>query len=256
MIKYFERLEPDYDMMIRHSEKMFEESYDKVNMMLFENHYLTEDVSSSFADSIKKFFTELILAFKNFGRSLKEDMDYAAREKDIKVKLKNLRENLNQKYDEGNNYVYITDVWAYQKEYEKAVKDLDKFAKRFTKTKYQSTFQIDDDLMEFYDRCDKYDKKLDELSEKKIKVDLVKAIEFVEAELRGDSFIFQSINDYTRELEGYKRSAETLNEKYRALGAKVIPKHVSLIKQCTTRISKFIRKHAAKFIAKTVFYFA
>ena len=84
----------------------------------------------------------------------------------------------------------------------------------------------------------------------------MKALDFVEDEIRGKSEIFKSLNDSLRDFAEIQQNADQLKTKMDILGADVIPKHVGFIQKMINGICGFVRKWTVRIIMKIVFTFA
>lgn len=222
---------------------------------LLSNHYVTEAVKDSLWTRLKQFFTKIILSLQNFAKELKVKIEYVITEKQIKHKLNSLHKELKEKQTEGIRNIEMVDYWEMKRIFKKYHSELTAYAKRFSKISYTKTWQIEDDLKDFNELVEKCNKDLDEANQKKIKVSVSKALNFVEDEIRGKSEILESINDSMREFSEIQQIASGLQTKMNILGAEVIPKHVGFIQKMVNAISSFIRKWTVKIIMGIVFIF-
>jgi len=222
---------------------------------LLTNHYVTEAVKESLWTRLKQFFAKIILSLKNFSKELQIKIDHTIAEKQIRQKLDSLHKELKNNQAVGIKTVEIVDYANMKSIFFKYHNELTNYAKKFSKIKYTKTWQIEDDLKEFNNVYEKYTKELEEASQKKIKISVKKALDFVEDEIRGKSEILKSINDSTRDFSEIESIAEALQTKMDILGAEVIPKHVGFIQKMVNSISTFVRKWAVKIIMGFVFLF-
>ena len=222
---------------------------------LLTNHYVSESVSDSLWTRLKDFFTKIILAIKNFIKELKVKIEYAINEKQIKQKLHALHEELKDKEYKGINAVELTDYISMKNIFNQYYDKLIGYAKKFSKVKYTKTYQIENDLEEFDKMMDKFNKELEEASNKKVKWSVKKALDFVEDELRGKSDVFKTLNQSMSDFAEIEQIAENLRTKMNVLGVDVIPKHVGFIQKMIIGISGFIRKWTIKIIMGIVFIF-
>ena len=146
--------------------------------------------------------------------------------------------------------------WEMKRIFSKYYEDLTQYAKKFSKVKYTKTWQIEDDLAEFDKLIDECNRELEKASEKKIKVSVEKALNFVEDELRGKSEILKALNNSLRDFAEIEQNADQLRTKMNVLGTDVIPRHVGFIQKMTNGISKFVRKWVARIIMRLVYFFA
>lgn len=222
---------------------------------LLTNHYVTEAVKESLWTKLKQFFTKIILSFKNFSKELELKIEYIINEKKIQKNLHELHKRLKDQQKEGTQNFEMVDYWEMKRIFNKYHDELIKYAKKFSKVKYTKTWQIEDDIAEFDKLLDKCNSELEEVSQKKIKVNIKKALSFVEDEIRGKSEVLVSINDTMREFAEIEQLAENLKTRMNILGADVIPKHVGFIQRMVNAIGSFVRKWTIKIIMGIVFVF-
>ncbi len=222
---------------------------------LLTNHYVTEAVKESLWDKLKQFFTKIILSLKDFGKELQIRIDYVIKEKQIRRKLDEMYKEL-KKNESNAKRVEMVDYWTINKLFNNYYKELSSYAKKFSKVKYTKTWQIEDDLAAFDSLMDMCNAQLDDVYNKKIKVPVKKALNFVENEIRGKSEVMQSINDSLATFREIQQTAENLKTKMNILGADVIPKHVGFIQRMVNAISGFIRKWVTRITMNVVFVFA
>ena len=223
---------------------------------LLTNHYVTEAVKESLWTRLKQFFTKIILSFKDFIKELQIKIENVVNQKQIQRKLHEMHKELKDKESMGNKTVEMVDYWEMERTFNKYHKDLMNYAKKFSKIKYTKTWQIEDDLNEFNELINKCNNELDKISQKKIKVQIKKALEFVEDEIRGKSEVFESINESIKDFSEIEQLASNLKTRMDILGADVIPKHVGFIQKMVNAIGAFIRKWSVKIIMGFVFVFA
>jgi predicted nucleic acid-binding Zn-ribbon protein len=134
--------------------------------------------------------------------------------------------------------------------------DLWKEAKKFAKIKYKNVSQIDRDLDVFNNKMKKYETQLDQIENKKVKVNIDDAINFLSKEIGQNSQVMKTIEDSEQRVKELEQAAMLLEEQRNILGSDIIPKHVSLIKRVTGSITSFIRRKVSKIIGVIVFLFA
>lgn len=222
---------------------------------LLTNHYVTEAVKESLWTKLKQFFTKIILSFKNFGKELQIKIEHTINEKQIQKKLHDMHTQLKEHQSAGDRNVEMYDYWKIKSVFNEYHDELIKYAKKFSKVKYTKTWQIEDDLDEFNKLLEKCNSELEILFSKKIKVNIKKALNFVEDEIRGKSEILTTINDVSREFKEIEQLADNLKIRMNILGADVIPKHVGFIQRMVNSIGAFIRKWTIKIIMGIVFVF-
>lgn len=222
---------------------------------LLTNHYVTEAVKESLWTKLKQFFTKIIVSLRNFDRELEIKITHVIAEKRIRQKLDSLHKELKDNQSAGIKTVEIIDYENMKSIFFKYRNELSSYAKKFSKVKYTKTWQIEDDLKEFNNVYEKYTKELEEASQKKIKVSVSKALNFVEDEIRGKSEVLKTINDSTTDFKEIENIAQGLQNKMDILGAEVIPKHVGFIQKMVNSISAFVRRWAVKIVMGFVFLF-
>lgn len=222
---------------------------------LLTNHYVTEAVKESLWTRLKQFFTKIILSLQNFTKELQVKIEYVINEKQIRHKLHQLHKELKENQSTGIKSIEMVDYWEMKRLFNKYHDDLMSYAKKFSKVKYTKTWQIEDDLDDFNKMVEKCNTELEEISKKKIKVSTMKALNFVEDEIRGKSEVMKTVNDLQREFSEIQQIAEGLKTKMNILGAEVIPKHVGFIQKIVNSIGSFIRKWSVKIIMGIVFVF-
>lgn len=220
------------------------------------NGYYNEAKGDSLWDSIKKFFAQIVETINTYARDLLARIEDTIRKKEIHRKLKQLRSELKEQSGKGAKTVRVMDVWKYRDTYLRMNKDLWKRAKRFAKTKYTKTYEIEDDLKEFDDTVSSYTAKLEEIQNSTIEVSTLKMLSFVEDELRGKSDVIATLNDSMTKFREMERDALNLKTRYAILGSDVLPKHVNFIKRMARSITNFVHRCVVKFITCVVFVFA
>lgn len=256
MKKIFLECESSYNGSMQHINFCLESAIFTYTEDLLTNHYVTESTKKSLWDKLKEFFTKIILSIKNFGKEIQSKIEYVINEKKIKYTLNNLHKEMKEQQSAGAKSIEIVDYWQMKKIFNKYYKSLTTYAKKFSKVKYTKTWQIEDDLKEFNELYNKCNKELEEASNKKIKVHIKQAINFVEDEIRGKSELLKTLNDTTREFAEIEQIASGLQTRMNILGAEVIPKHVGFIQRMINSISAFIRRWVVKIVMGVVYIFA
>lgn len=243
---------------------IFSTSIDNINLRLIEavvefheesndSFYVTERQRDTLYVKVKKLFSDMIVSIKNFINQVKIDVERRVRDAKTESKLRKLYKELKQT---GDKSIEVVDVWNLKDYYLKAVSELKKYTKRISKMEYKNTSQIDDDLANFNTTIAKYEKNLEELSNKKKKVSTLKLITFVEDEISGRSKVIDSLNDSITIIDNMKREVNNLEARKAILGPDVIPKHIGLFRRISQKITSFFRNWAAKIISRIVFLFA
>lgn len=223
---------------------------------LYTNHYVTESEKESLITTIKKFFINLIESIKNYGRELSIKIDYVIREKKIKENLERLKREIISNKEKGSQYVEMIDYWNYKNKYLELNRKLTVYAKKMSKMNYNKTWEIEDDLEKFNIIIEDYSHIMEEASLKKIDVQIDKALEFVEDELRGKSEVLSTLNDSMRLFQDMNREAQMLESKLNKIGSDIIPKQANLLFRIANAISSFVKKFVTKFVMGVTFLFA
>ena len=255
MDELFFEYESAYDGAMSYPNSCLESAIFTYTEDLLTNHYVTEAVKESLWTKLKQFFTKIILSIKNFNKQLQINIEHTLVEKQIRNKLDSLHKELKDKQEAGIRNIEIVDYERMEDIFFKYYREMVSYAKKFSKVKYTKTWQIEDDLKDFNDLYQKYTKELEAASQKKIKMSVKKALDFVEDEIRGKTELLKTINDSAREFAEIQNIAEGLETKMNILGAEVIPKHVGFIQKMVNSISAFVRKWTVKIIMGIVLIF-
>lgn len=217
-----------------------------------EFNYCTESTSDSLVVKLKKFFADLVASFKNFTSSIKIEVNKKLRDTAFKNKLRSLYKDAEAKQAAGVRKIEVVDIYSYLNEYLDAVSDLKSYAKKFSNMKYKHVKDIDDDTSDFNSLVEEYEKSLEQISKKKIKVKPSQLMAFIEDEISGRSKVMVTLNDAITLFEHMKDDCSLLETRREILGPDIIAKKVGLIRRVATRISSFIKRHVVKFISTIV----
>lgn len=226
------------------------------NDMLYNEHYVVESKRESLMVTIKRFFTNLIISIKDYIRELSIKIDYTIREKHIRKNLEELREEIIKTKDMGKRFIDMPDYWNYRDTYLELNEKLSIYANRISRMMYKKAWEAEEDLEKFNIIIEEYTDIMIEASDKKIRVNTLKALDFVENELKGKSEVLSTLNESMELFEQMYRQAKMLETKINILGQDIVPKHVNLLMQVANGISAFVRKHATRFIMGVTFLFA
>ncbi len=218
--------------------------------------YITEKEHKSLYAHLKEFFSKIVTALVNFKNAIKNKLKVFASENTLEIRLRNARRDLLSKKSQGEKYIDSIDYKRYESTYLKMIDDLWKEAKKFAKIKYKNVDQIDRDLDIFDTKIKKYEAQLDQIENKKIKINIDDAIEFLSREIGQNSQVMKTIEDSEQRVKELEQAALLLEEQRNILGSDIIPKHVSLIKRVTGSITSFIRRKVSKITGVIVFLFA
>ena len=247
--------------------KLFESATDRADKQLTQyiiecyeaysiKSYITEKEHKSLYAHLKEFFSKIITALINFKNAIRNKLKVFASENTLEIRLRNARKELMVKKSQGEKYVESIDYKKYESTYLKMTDDLWKEAKKFAKIKYKNVSQIDRDLDVFNNKMKKYETQLDHIENKKVKVNIDDAINFLSKEIGQNSQVMKTIEDSEQRVKELEQAAMLLEEQRNILGSDIIPKHVSLIKRVTGSITSFIRRKVSKIIGVIVFLFA
>lgn len=247
--------ESAYEGCMSHTNTILEYAIFEYTEELLTNHYVTESTRESLWLRLKKFFTKIILAIKDFTKELQSKMQHVINEKQIRHKLDDMRKTLKEKKSVGVKTMTMTDYKSMQRVFDKHYDTLIGFAKKFAKVKYTKTWQIEDDLNEFEKILKTCNDELEDASKKTITITIDKALDFVEDEIRGKSEVFKNLINSIDEFEEIRQLAENLKIRMDILGADVIPKHVGFIQRMVNSIANFVRKWTIKIMMGVIFIF-
>lgn len=245
-----------YDSSMNYANKILEKAIFEYGDFLYNEHYISEKTEDTLWTSLKKFFTILIVSIKDYIKELSIKIEYTIREKQLKNKLKKIREEILDAKNKGKHEIEIMDFWNYRNKYLELNKKLKKYANSFSKIKYTKTWQIEEDMEKFNNIINEYSEIMVDASQETITVNINIALDFVEDEIRGKSEVLKTLNDSMQLFEEMHRIAGNLRTKMDILGADVIPKHVNFIQKIANSISSFVRRFVTKFIMTVVFLFA
>lgn len=235
--------------------KEFDNYYYSYFVALYDGN-ITESVSDPFGASIKKFFTNLITAIRNYINKFKNYLGKSSREAGYITTLNTMEKNIRKAKDEGKTKVTMPDYKFIRNEYNAMCKDLKSYAKKFVKMKYKSTIEIDRDLDSFMKVSNAWDKRMEKAVEKKKTINIDDALRFVENEKSGYTHVFDTLNDAITQINDIKHVAEETAARTSTLGSDIIPKHVNFLRRIANAISSKVTKFAAKTIAVNVLLFA
>jgi len=201
----------------------------------------------------KKFFANLIAAFQNFIATVQVELDGKIRSSEFENKLRKLHTELKEGEKGGIKTVEVHDVWSMKDKYLDCVNDLKQYAKKFCEMKYKRTSEIDNDIIQFNTKMEKYKQELETVSKKTIVVPISKMIDFIEDEVSGRSKVMDTLNDAITLLQQMNKDCELIEKRRDILGPDIIPKHIGFLRRIATNISSFFKHWAVKIITTIVF---
>ena len=237
------------------ADKEFDDIYYNYCASMYDSEF-TESVSEPFGSSIKKYFSNLITAVRNFINKMKNYFSSNAREASYIHTLNAMEKSIRKAKEEGKKKVTMPDYRYIRSEYDIMVKDLKKYGKKFTKMRYTSTIDIDNDLEDFSRAMDRWDKRMNRVLKSTVTMSVDDALRFVENEKRGYTHVFDGLNDCIQTIDELRHVAVETAKRVGTLGSDVIPKHVNFLRRVANAISKKITNFASKTIAVNVLLFA
>ena len=249
------------------NDSFFEESLDNAYMELiqasanftegvYEEGYITEKAYDTFTTKLKKFFAEVINALKKFKDYLKQQIMATVRKKEYNRRLHKLREELREKSSLGIAYIETTDIISLANTYIDMVDDLKRYSIKFSKMKYSTVTEIERDIDSYKDKVEDYEKKLEKLMDKKIKMSTQKMLNFVEREISDQSHVMMTIADCMDTIEQIEDQVDSLEKKKDIIGADILTRHTGGIRYTVRSFSLFVKKWVVKVITTVVFVFA
>lgn len=254
MISNFNSTMDIFDNSINIYEKQMTSDILYLQQKVFEDGYITESTKKSIIDRVKDFFSKLMISIKKFIKEIQIKMKTIITDQKIKQKLKKMRNEL--EYRNQDELIDVIDVWNFKKDLLDINNKLWKYCDKFTKMKYNNATSIENDLKKFEEIVEESNKKIEIDSNKKIKVSVKNAIEFIDNELNGTNDVIKTIIKSIAKFDKMQVQATSLEAKYKIQGPDIIPKHIGFIERMALNLAKFLKKWISKFIMTVVFMFA
>lgn len=222
-----------------------------------EDEIFQEGAVYNILDDILAFFQRIINDLVCFGKKVKNDVDSLIKKREVRLKLKKLKEELKTKENEGIKKVSMIDVESfvnYYTSYErKIMKKLETLSRGNFKKRTKFEKVADDIETDLEDMSD----ALQECVDNRIKVNIDEAIRYVEDNLNGQNEVEKKFVEVTHKLKDVsltverviKNSSNKEDESYKRA-------YVGRLKRITRKISSTIGKWWSKFVMCVVFFFA
>lgn len=243
--------------------RMVEKSYlHEINVLekeyseyMFEHvNVLYESEKLPFYTRVKNFFVKLIKDVELYIKTLGVNIDTIIQKKNLTRRLKELKETLSK--ENPNKTVEMIDAFKLKSFITDSYKELSKMCDKFSKIKYKDAFDIDRDMDIFNNKIEKFNNKLKEFDDKKIKVKISEALEFVNNELSHRTDITKYMVESVSKIKEMQLVAENLQKKVDYFGQGIIPKHTNFIQRMSLSLATYIKKGVSQFIFTVVFLFA
>lgn len=222
-----------------------------------DSEYYGEGAVYDVLDDILSFIQRIINDLISFGKRVKNDIDSLIQKKEVRSKLKKLKQELSEKKEDGVKKVSMIDVESfisYYKSYEnKIINKLCVLSRGNFKTKKKMEAIISDIENDLDDMDDKLQSTLDN----RVVVPITKAIKYVEDNLSGSNEVEKKFVEVTHSLKEVSINAERVIKNATLNSDKMLQKnYVSGIKKITKKTSNVTGKWMRKFVMCVVFFFA
>ena len=228
-------------------------SYEEEYTMMTESKNISND---TIIVKIEKFFASIITALNKYRVQVKNIVAKGVRRISMRIWLKTTYDRFVKEKEKGTKKVTMPDYKSLLRAYKDAVADLSVYSRKFAKTKYNSTLDIDKDIEKFNKIADMYESQIKKIEDTSVTVKIDTAIQWIEDEVSGKGTTIQSINDAIETIDYLHMECVNIAKRKDILGPSVIPKHIGFIRKIIMSINKAIHRLVGKFIGGVVFTFA
>ena len=227
--------------------------YEEEYTMMTESKDISND---TIITKIEKFFASIITTLNKYRVQIKNIISKGIRRISMRIWLKTTYDRFVKEKEKGTKSVTMPDYKALLRSYKDAVTELSICSKKFAKTKYNSTLDIDKDIEKFNKISSKYEQEIKKIEEATVTVKIDTAIQWIEYEVSGKGTTIQSINDAIETIDYLHMECVNISKRKDILGPNVIPKHIGFIRKIIMNINKTLHRLVGKFIGGVVFTFA
>ena len=219
--------------------------------------YYSEGAAYDFLNSVLSFFQRLINDLVTFGKKVKNDISSIIQKKQVHLKLKTLKKELNEQKDDGVKKIKMVDVYDYIDIYQTYEKKITKKLNTLSKGNFKTRENMLSVVENIESDLDEMDEKLDKILSNKVTVSINDAIKYVEDNLSGKSKVEVCFVDACHKIKDVSINVEHVikDQSYRSDGD-FKKEYASCIKRITSKASKKISKGFSKFIFAIVATFA
>ena len=208
-------------------------------------------------DDILSFFQKIINDLVCFGKKVKNDVDSLIKKKEVRLKLKKLKEELAQKDESGVKKVSMIDVEDFVQYYSSYEKKIMKKMETLSRGNFKTKDQLDRVADDIESDLDDMAEVLQEVVDNRITVKIQDAIKYVEDNLTGKNEVEKQFVEATHKLKDISLNVERILKNSATKPDEYYQSHyVGRIKKVTRKISSTIGKWWSKFIMCVVFFFA
>lgn len=222
-----------------------------------ENIVFTESASDdTIITKINKFIAKIVAAFISFKDGIKIELERKLTNINNKRQIRSEYSKLAKLKADGVKTVETVDYVKLSKKYVELSRDVYRFGKKFANIRYSYIEDLEKDISQFNTTIDKYEEKLEKISEKKIMCSVDSLMKFYEDELTGRGHVFNSMNDAIATINSIKLECSKLVAKKAIVGPDILPKHIGFIRRIILSITKFVRRWVTKIIVGSIVLFA
>lgn len=239
---YFKESDSLYMIEISHANNDLRDLITNSQVEFLSKSYYTEKTEDSLFSGVKEFFGKIIAALQKYVRELEIRFDEWIRDKEIRVLIRKAKKQIEEDREAGAKTVELPDIWNMSKRYKEINKELYGYAKKFAETKYRRISDLESDISKFEALVNKYNSELVGYEEKKVKMPVSKAIDFINSEIEGRSTLLDDLNEDISKLKNLEKECENIKIRLYAQEGNIIPEHMSIMRRVTTSISNFTKK--------------
>lgn len=222
-----------------------------------EYEYYGEGAVYNVLDDIFTFIQRIVNDLVSFGKKLKNDVDSLIQKKEVRAKLKKLKEELKEKTDEGVKKVSMIDVEEFIRYYNRYENKITKKINALSRGNFKTKGKMEAVILDIENDLDEMNDVLQDTLEKRIVVPINKAISYVEDNLNGSNEVEKKFVEATHALKEISINAERVIKNSSLSSDEDLKKeYVGGIKKVTKKISNVFSKWFQKFVMSVVFFFA
>lgn len=228
-----------------------------MNILFASNQFVTEGVYD-IARGIETLISKVITNLKSFMKNIYIDITALVQRKQLKSKLKKLREKLLEEKDKGVRKVEIFDYEKYASTYQVIVKNNSKKFSRIVNGKYKYKADIEKALYDFERQLEKDEETLDYIyNYEKVTKDIDEVLSYVERNINGKIGIEKALVDTINEMERLKTESARVLSNIRISDDKDIRStYTSSVRKAITRFTHTITSSFKKWIVRIICFFA
>ena len=210
---------------------------------------------SDFGGPLQKLFKSIINTMQNFVRQITEKINASIRTKNMTRQLRGFHAQLEEIERDPNHkkkHVEMIDIEKLNKVIVSSTDDLKTIHKRLMKNKYRHLKELDKDIKDFNTIYENMEKRYNEITDKKVKYPIRKAIALIEDEITGRKPLVTALNDCINSCEEMSRHVDQIQQKRELYGVEVLPAYMSFVKRITTKFTSFIQRGVGKGVSNLI----